>query len=125
MNTVKQFLIEGYDKRAIILSLARRNFQQQYFGSALGFFWAFIEPLIYTGILYAVFTIGLRVGSVSSMPFAVYLITGITAWLYFANTLNGSSLALPRLMIAIMEQYQQEDGTIALPAVLQKAMNNL
>lgn len=31
------------------------------------------------------------------------------------HTLNASSLALPRLMVAIIETYQQEDGTIVLP----------
>jgi len=36
----------------------------------------------------------------------------------FVNTLNGSCLALPRLMVAIIEQYQQMDGTIAIPDVL-------
>ncbi len=34
------------------------------------------------------------------------------------HTLNASSLALPRLMVAIMETYQQSDGTIKLPDVL-------
>ncbi|QQR53402.1 serine--tRNA ligase [bacterium] len=38
----------------------------------------------------------------------------------FVHTLNASSLALPRLMVALLEQYQQEDGTIALPEVLKK-----
>lgn len=33
-------------------------------------------------------------------------------------TLNSSSLALPRLMVALMETYQQEDGSIKLPEVL-------
>jgi len=33
----------------------------------------------------------------------------------FVHTLNGSGLALPRIMIAIMENYQQEDGSIAVP----------
>lgn len=33
-------------------------------------------------------------------------------------TLNGSSLALPRLMVALLEVYQQEDGSIKLPEVL-------
>jgi seryl-tRNA synthetase len=37
----------------------------------------------------------------------------------FVHTLNGSGLALPRIMIAIMENYQQEDGSIAVPKVLQ------
>lgn len=34
------------------------------------------------------------------------------------HTLNSSSLALPRLMVALMETYQQEDGSIALPDAL-------
>ncbi len=37
----------------------------------------------------------------------------------FVHTLNGSGLALPRVMIAIMETYQQADGTINVPEVLQ------
>jgi seryl-tRNA synthetase len=36
----------------------------------------------------------------------------------FVHTLNGSGLALPRTMIAIMEQYQRPDGTIEVPLVL-------
>lgn len=34
------------------------------------------------------------------------------------HTLNASSLALPRLLVALMETYQQEDGSIAIPEVL-------
>lgn len=34
------------------------------------------------------------------------------------HTLNGSSLALSRVMVAILETYQQEDGSIALPNAL-------
>jgi seryl-tRNA synthetase len=37
----------------------------------------------------------------------------------FVHTLNGSGLALPRIMIAVMENYQQADGSIAAPEVLQ------
>jgi seryl-tRNA synthetase len=40
----------------------------------------------------------------------------------FVHTLNGSGLALPRTMIAIMEQYQQPDGTIEVPMVLRPYM---
>jgi seryl-tRNA synthetase len=36
----------------------------------------------------------------------------------FLNTLNGSGLALPRVMISIIENYQREDGTIEIPEVL-------
>ncbi len=37
----------------------------------------------------------------------------------FVHTLNGSGLALPRIMIAVMENYQQADGSITVPQVLQ------
>ncbi len=36
----------------------------------------------------------------------------------FVHTLNGSGLALPRTMIAVMENYQQKDGSIVVPEVL-------
>ena len=39
---------------------------------------------------------------------------------HLVHTLNGSSLALPRLMVALMEAYQQPDGTIVIPEVLKK-----
>ena len=38
------------------------------------------------------------------------------------HTLNGSGLALPRVLIAIMETYQQEDGSISVPDVLRPYM---
>jgi seryl-tRNA synthetase len=41
----------------------------------------------------------------------------------FVHTLNGSGLALPRIMIAIMENYQQPDGSISVPEVLQPYMD--
>jgi len=37
----------------------------------------------------------------------------------FVHTLNGSGLALPRVLISIMENYQQADGSILVPEVLQ------
>ena len=37
----------------------------------------------------------------------------------FVHTLNGSGLAMPRVVIAIMENYQQADGSILVPEVLQ------
>ncbi|ENM5777118.1 serine--tRNA ligase [Vibrio mimicus] len=41
------------------------------------------------------------------------------------HTLNGSGLAVGRTMVAILENYQEADGRIAIPAVLQKYMGGL
>ena len=43
----------------------------------------------------------------------------------FVGTLNGSGLAVGRTLIAILENYQQEDGSIVVPDVLKPYMNNL
>ena len=43
----------------------------------------------------------------------------------FVHTLNGSGLALPRTMIAIMENYQREDGSFAIPPVLVPYMRGI
>ena len=43
----------------------------------------------------------------------------------FVGTLNGSGLAVGRALIAILENYQQEDGSIIVPDVLKPYMNNL
>ncbi len=43
----------------------------------------------------------------------------------FVHTLNGSGLAVGRTLVAIMENYQQEDGRIAVPTVLQSYMGGL
>ena len=43
----------------------------------------------------------------------------------FAGTLNGSGLAVGRTMVAILENYQQEDGSIIVPEVLKPYMNNI
>ena len=41
----------------------------------------------------------------------------------FVHTLNGTAFAIGRMIIAIIENYQQKDGTILMPEVLQKYLN--
>ena len=43
----------------------------------------------------------------------------------FVHTLNGSGLAVGRTLVAILENYQQEDGSVLVPAVLQPYMGGL
>ena len=43
----------------------------------------------------------------------------------FAGTLNGSGLAIGRTLVAIIENYQQSDGSIIIPGVLRPYMNNM
>ena len=43
----------------------------------------------------------------------------------YVGTLNGSGLAIGRTLIAILENYQQKDGSVTVPKVLRPYMNNL
>ena len=43
----------------------------------------------------------------------------------FVHTLNGSGLAIGRTLIAVVENYQQPGGSIAIPAALQPYMGGL
>lgn len=44
---------------------------------------------------------------------------------HFVHTLNGSGLAVGRALVAVLENYQQEDGSIALPSVLHPYMGGV
>jgi seryl-tRNA synthetase len=43
----------------------------------------------------------------------------------FVHTLNGSGLAVGRCLVAVLENYQQADGTVIIPEVLRPYMNNM
>jgi len=43
----------------------------------------------------------------------------------FAHTLNGSGLPVGRTLVAILENYQQEDGSVTIPEALRPYMDNL
>lgn len=43
----------------------------------------------------------------------------------FVHTLNGSGVALPRLMVALLETFQERDGTVSLPAALHPYLGGL
>ena len=43
----------------------------------------------------------------------------------FVHTLNGSGVALPRTVVAILENYQNADGSVTIPAALRPYMGGL
>ena len=49
----------------------------------------------------------------------------LTRKLALVHTLNGSGLAVGRTLVAVMENYQQADGRIAIPEVLRPYMRGL
>lgn len=89
INFFKFFLRDTFKDRHLILQLAKRDFKNKYSGSFLGFVWSFVQPFIMVGVLWFVFSKGLKVQAVDpGLPFIVWLIPAVIAWDFFANTLN-------------------------------------
>jgi len=92
INRTKYFIQDIYTQRSILYELAQRDFQRQYMGSYLGFIWVYLQPLLFIGVLYTIFTMGFKSGSSThGVPFSVYLIIGMIAWFYIAENLNAGA----------------------------------
>lgn len=82
----------GDDLRRFVnltLTLAMTDFKLRYFGSALGYLWSLVRPLLFFGVLYVMFTKILHAGK--GIPhYAVYLLTSIMLWTFFVETTTNS-----------------------------------
>ncbi len=70
------------------MTLAGRDLSAQIEGSLLGPLWIFLQPLLFFGLVYVVFTYGLRISTVSSEPFVLWFMIGYIPWVYFASCLT-------------------------------------
>src|SRR5436305_10895322 len=109
----------------LTLTLARTEFKLRYFGSALGYAWSLMRPLLFFGVLYVVFTQIFKFGT--GVPhYGAYLLNGIVLWTYLAEATAGCVQALvarealirkirfPRMVIPL---------AVSLTALFNLAMN--
>ena len=82
--------------RGLIQTLVTRDLKARYRGSALGFFWSFINPLLQLGIYSWVFaTVLPRTTNDSSLePYALFMFCGILPWTWFSSSILESSNVL-------------------------------
>ena len=70
--------------RILLKELTKTDFKLRYQGSALGYLWALLRPLLMFAILYVVFALIMRFGS--DIPhYPVYLLTGTVLWSFFTE----------------------------------------
>jgi ABC-2 type transport system permease protein len=77
----------------LTVTLASTEFKLKYFGSALGYVWSLMRPVMLFGVLYLVFTQALNVGNEVKF-YAPYLLTSIVLWTFFAEATSGSVQSL-------------------------------
>ena len=78
---------------SLTVTLAATDFKLRYFGSALGYLWSLMRPLMFFGVIFVVFTQVFTLGR--NIPhYAVYLLTAIILWTYFIETTSSSVTSL-------------------------------
>lgn len=84
MKTIREL----YAYREMIFSLVRRDLKGRYKGSALGFLWTFINPLLQLGVYTLVFSVIMRNGI---KDYYLFLFVALIPWIFFSTSLSGGS----------------------------------
>lgn len=91
------FLRNLVRQRSLIFQLVRRDFQQRFVGSAVGWIWGIIHPLVLLVAYTFIFTYCLRMrlepGQLTD-NYPIFLFTGMLPWLLFQETVQRSATSL-------------------------------
>jgi len=72
--------------RVLLRELVVTDFKLRYQGSVLGYAWSLLKPLFLFAIMYVVFGVLVRLGTIEH--YAVYLLLGIVLWTFFSEATN-------------------------------------
>lgn len=84
MNAFKEL----YEYRTMISSLIRRDLRGRYKGSALGFAWTFLNPLLQLGVYTIVFSMIMRAGI---KDYYLFLFVALIPWLFFSTSVSAGA----------------------------------
>lgn len=85
---MKQTFAEIFDYREMIFSLVRKELRGRYKGSALGFMWTFINPLLQLMVYTVVFSVIMRAGI---EKYYIFLFVALVPWMFFSSALTGGA----------------------------------
>lgn len=79
---------EIYHYRTMVTSLIQRDLRGRYKGSALGFAWTFLNPLLQLGVYTIVFSTIMRAGI---EDYYLFLFVALIPWMFFSSSLTGGA----------------------------------
>lgn len=80
--------------RGLLTLLVKRDLTVRYRRSVLGIWWALLNPMLLTGVLWLVFETVLHPFIPGDVPFLVYLFSGVTLYTFFSQGLLSGAAAL-------------------------------
>jgi lipopolysaccharide transport system permease protein len=81
-------------RRTLLFQLVKRDFHQRYVGSAAGWLWGLIHPLVLLGVYTYIFSICLQTpapAGAGTDSYSMYLFAGMLPWLLFSDTVQRAS----------------------------------
>jgi ABC-2 type transport system permease protein len=88
----------------LVRELSITQFKLKYTGSALGYVWSLVKPLMLFGIMYLVFSVLLKAGA-GVWEFPVQLLVGIVLWTFFAESTTQAMNAIAGASDLIRKAY--------------------
>jgi len=80
--------------RELFANLFRRDLQAKYRGSALGVFWTVANPVLLMAVYYLVFGVVWKSPFANGDNYALYLLSGLAVWTFFAAALQSSTRSM-------------------------------
>jgi ABC-type polysaccharide/polyol phosphate export permease len=93
----RHFVRHFVERRALLWQLVRRDFQQRYVGSAAGWLWGVVHPVVQLVVWVFVFQVCLRITlppQSLTQNYPIYLFAGFLPWMLFQDTVTRSASAL-------------------------------
>jgi len=92
VKTLINIFKEHITYRKQIFKLAKADLVKTYRGSALGWAWALVKPVVTIFVFWFAFSFGLRAGKpVDGFPFFLWLIAGFVPWFYMSEMITGGA----------------------------------
>lgn len=91
---MKRYLADLVRHRDLLFWLAAKEIKVRYKVPLLGFLWALLVPLLWSTILWFIFTYVTPVPMTGHCPFFLFLITGMFPWNFFAQSLSNSTTSV-------------------------------
>ena len=83
-----------WEKRKLILDLAKADFKKRFVGSYLGIFWIFVQPVVTIIIYYYIFQLGFKSNPQVDVPYVVWLLPGIIPWFFFNEAVMNGTVSM-------------------------------
>lgn len=94
----QHFVRNLVERRALVAQLVRRDFRQRYVGSAAGWMWGIVHPLVQLGVWWFVFQVCLEMRLPADTPgggnYAMFVMAGYLPWMLFQETVTRSAASL-------------------------------